>query len=256
MGKTERYLLDKIRKDGAIHLTLLDPENFTPQTALNISEEAEAAGTAAIMIGGSTAVSSLELDEVVKKVSENLSIPVILFPGNVSGISPHADAVWFMSLLNSRDPYFITGAQALGAALVKRYGLEPIPMGYIIVDGGGTAGLIGQANPIPYDKPDIAALYSLAAQYLGMHFVYLEAGSGAKEPAPPEMISKVRAVIDIPLIVGGGIKTGIDASKLVKAGADAIVTGTAVEEARGKAGEKIGELVQSIRRASKERVRA
>lgn len=256
MNRVERYLLDRISRDGSIHLTLLDPENFTPQAASKNAKEAEAAGTAAIMIGGSTAVSSLELDNVVKKVSENIDIPVILFPGNVSGICPHADALWFMSLLNSRDPYFVIGAQALGATLVKRYGLEPIPMGYIIVNGGGTAGLIGQANLIPYDKPEVAAIYALAAQYLGMRFVYLEAGSGAEKPAPSEMVSKVRNLIDIPLIVGGGIRTGDDASRIVKAGADAIVTGTVVEEVGSKAGERIEELVQSIKRASKGRGRA
>jgi len=254
MKKVERYLLDRISRDGAIHLTLLDPEKFTPQAAFKTAKEAEAAGTTAIMVGGSTAISSPELDKVVKEVSENIEIPIILFPGNITGICPHADAVWFMSLLNSRDPYFIIGAQALGATLVKRYGLEPIPMGYIIVNGGGTAGLIGQASPVPYNMPDVAAIYALAAQYLGMRFVYLEAGSGAEKPVPPEMISKVRKLIDIPLIVGGGIKTGEDASRIVKAGADAIVTGTVVEVV-SKTRERINELVQSIRLASKARVR-
>jgi phosphoglycerol geranylgeranyltransferase len=132
------------------------------------------------MIGGSTFVSTAHLDSVVRIVKRTVDLPVILFPNNVTGISRYADAIWFMSLLNSVDPYFLMGAQILGAPLVKKYAIEPISMGYLILGEGGTAGVVGRAIAIPYDKPELAVAHALAGQYLGMHFIYLEAGSGAR----------------------------------------------------------------------------
>ncbi len=245
VGKVEKHLLERIRKDGAIHLTLIDPENVTPQSASGIAREAEACQTAAIMIGGSTLVLTDHLDRVVKAVKDAVNIPVILFPNNVTGISQHADAVWFMSLLNSSDAFFLSGAQVLAAPIIKKFSLEPIPLGYVVIGEGGAVGVIGRISPIPYDKPELAAAHALAAQYFGMRFVYLEAGSGAKAPVPTEMIKTVKAVIDAPLIVGGGIKNGEQAKAAVAAGADIIVTGTVVEENKVK--DIIRELVESIR---------
>lgn len=250
-GRIEAYLLSKIKKDGAIHLSLLDPEEVSSAEASQISKEAEKAGTTAIMVGGSTVTNVKTVDVIVKAIKTAVKIPVILFPNDVTGVSRHADALWFMSLLNSSNPYFITGAQAGASMLIKEYGLEPIPLGYIIT-GGGAAGLIGQAQPIPSNKPDAAVAYALAAQYLGMHFVYLEAGSGARVHVPLEMITAVKRAIGIPLIVGGGIRTGRDAGKVVESGADAVVTGTVVEETRSVK-DKISELVQSIKRAAERR---
>jgi len=245
VGQVEKYLLNRIREDGAAHLTLIDPENVTPQSASKIAREAESCQTAAIMVGGSTLALTSHLDLVLKAVKEAVKIPVILFPNNVTGISKYADAVWFMSLLNSSDPFFIMGAQILGAPIIKKFGLEPIPLGYIVIGEGGSVGVIGRVSPIPYDKPELAAAHALAAQYLGMRFVYLEAGSGAKQPVPSDMIKIVKKVIDVPLIVGGGIRTGEQAEEIVSAGADIIVTGTVVEEHEAK--HIIGELVKSIR---------
>lgn len=229
MGKVESYILQKIASKGGIHFTLIDPDKVQPSQAVQIAAKLETLGTSAIMIGGSTVVSVSQLDEVVKKVQKTVQIPVILFPNHITGISQYADAILFMSLLNSDNPLFISGIQALGAPLIKRYNLETLPLGYIIIDSGSTAAYIGQARALPRDKPEIAASFALAAQYLGMRFVYLEAGSGAKNPVPYEMISYVKDVIDIPLIVGGGIKTGEVAQNIVKSGADVIVTGTIIE---------------------------
>lgn len=251
-GKIEAYLLSKIKRDGAIHFSLLDPEKVSSHEASKISREAEKAGTTAIMVGGSTVADSKIVDVTVKAIKSSTKLPVILFPNDVVGISRHADAVWFMSLLNSSDPYFITGAQAAASKLIKQYMLEPLPLGYIITGSGEAAGLVGQAQPISHEKPELAANYALAAQHLGMHFVYLEAGSGAKETVPPEMINLVKSVIEIPLIVGGGIKTGKDAEHVVAAGADAVVTGTIVEKTESVEN-KIRELVQSIRKAAAKR---
>jgi len=244
IGRVERYLLDKIQQDGAIHITLIDPEKVSPKFASHIAEEAEASETAAIMVGGSTSVSTSDLDKTVRAIKRDVEIPVILFPSNITGISQHADAIWFMSLLNSVDPYFIIGAQVLGAPLVKKYGLEAIPLGYIVVGAGAAVGVIGRAMPIPYGRPELAVAHALAAQYLGMRFVYLEGGSGAKNPVPNEMISLVKSAVEVPLVVGGGIKTGEQMKSVVDAGADVVVTGNVTEGSVVK--DKVRELVRSI----------
>jgi phosphoglycerol geranylgeranyltransferase len=137
------------------------------------------------------------------------------------------------------------GAQVLGAPLVKKYHLEPIPMGYIIIGDGGTAGIVGKAVPVPYNKPELAAAHALAGQYLGMRFIYLEAGSGAKKPVPPEMIRVVKRYVDVPLVVGGGIKTRGQALAAASAGASIIVTGNIVENAEVR--EKVSEIIEGIR---------
>jgi phosphoglycerol geranylgeranyltransferase len=198
------------------------------------------------MVGGSTFLSAAHLDDVVKAVKHTVKTPIILFPNNVTGISRYADAIWFMSLLNSVDPYFLIGAQVLGAPLIEKCGLEPISMGYIIVGDGGTVGVIGKAVPIPYNTPELAAAHALAGQYLGMHFIYLEAGSGARRPAPPEMIHAVKSHVDVPLIVGGGIKSRSQALNAASAGADVIVTGNVIENAEVKS--KVAEIVEGIKR--------
>ena len=177
-----------------------------------------------------------------------MEIPLILFPGNITGLSGYADAIFFMSLLNSANPYFLIDAQAIAAPLVRRLGLEAIPLGYIIMGPGGAAGFIGYARPIPYSKPSLAQAYALAGQYLGKRLIYLEAGSGAEQPIPPEVVSKVRAAVEVPLIVGGGIRSGRQAEAAIKAGADIIVTGTIVEQAEGSE-RKIGELVEAVKAA-------
>jgi phosphoglycerol geranylgeranyltransferase len=241
----EKCLLEKIDAEGAIHLTLIDPEKVTPPQASRIASRAGLSGTSAIMIGGSTFVSGTHLDSVVKVVKRTVKLPVILFPNNVTGISRFADAIWFMSLLNSSDPYFLMGAQVLGAPLIRKFRLEPIPLGYIIVGEGGTAGVVGKAVPIPYDKPDLAAAHALAGQYLGMRFIYLEAGSGAKRPVPPEMIHAVKRCLNVPLVVGGGIKTRGQALAAASAGADVIVTGNVVEN--NGVERKVSEIVNGIK---------
>ena len=246
IGRVEKHLLDKIKTDGAIHITLLDPEKLSPDKAFDAAHDAEESGTAAIMVGGSTVTSTEHLDNVVKAIKKTVRIPIILFPNNVTGISKYADAIWFMSLLNSSDPYFLTGAQVLGAPIIKKYGLEAIPLGYIIIGEGGAASVIGRACSIPYDKSDLAVAHALAAQYFGMRFVYLEAGSGAKQPVPAEMIKMVRSLVGVTLIVGGGIRSGDQVKTIVDAGADIVVTGTITEKG-GNSKEKISALVKCVK---------
>ena len=255
IGKVESYLYEKIEKEGALHLTLLDPEYDDERFVKDIVTSADSAGTDAFLVGGSLGVGQMSAEKVMKIIKENTSKPLIIFPGNVDNVTAQADAIFFMSLLNSRNTYWISGAQALGAPIIKRLGIEPIPMAYIIVEPGGTVSFIGDAKPIPRKKPDIAAAYALAGQYLGMRFVYLEAGSGAKEPVKEDMVEAVRSVITVPLIVGGGIKKPKQASKLVKAGADIIVTGTIVEKSKDAYGE-LEKIVSAVKKAGEKRVNA
>jgi phosphoglycerol geranylgeranyltransferase len=230
IGEIEELLESVIAKNGAAHLTLFDPEKLTPIAARNLAVEVKKAGSSAAMVGGSTSTSVYQLDAIVRAIKSS-KFPVILFPNDVVGLSQYADAVFFMSLLNSTNPHYLSGAQALGAPLVKRYGLEPIPIAYLIVgEHTGAAGFVGNANPIPYEKPEIAAIYALAAEYLGMRFVYLEAGSGAKKSVPPQMVATVKKICRIRIITGGGIRTPAQAKALVDAGSQVIVTGTVAEK--------------------------
>jgi phosphoglycerol geranylgeranyltransferase len=246
-GKVEMYLLNCIRQNGAAHLTLIDPEKVTTASAASTAAAAEKCNTTAIMVGGSTSMSTTHLDNVMKAVRKAVGIPVILFPNNITGISRYADAIWFMSLINSLDPYFLIGAQILGAPIVKKYDLEAIPLGYIIVGEGGTASIVGRAAPIPFEKPELVVAHALAAEYLGMRFVYLEGGSGVSKPVPPEMIQMVKSQLGVPLIVGGGIRTGEQAKRAVTAGADLVVTGTVIEQDTRQT--SIRELIENVKNA-------
>ncbi len=229
LRQTESKLRDLIKSQGTICAGLLDSENITPANAASIAARAEKCGSRAILVGGSTAVDQIELEQVVKTVKNTVTSPVILFPGNVTGVSPSADAIFFSCLMNSDNPYFITEAQALGALSIRKYDLEAIPMAYLIVGDGGAAGFVGRAKGIPPNKPSLAAMYALAAQYFGMRFLYLEAGSGADGRVSQAMIAAVRKVYEGTLIVGGGITSPESAESAAKAGADIIVVGTMLE---------------------------
>jgi len=242
--KVENYIKNAL-KSRKIHLTLLDPEEQTPEKAAEIAKEAVSGGSDGIMLGGST-IASEELDSTAKEIKKSVNVPVILFPGNTNGISKYADAIFFMSLLNSANPYWIIGAQALGAPLIKKIGIEVLSMGYLLIEPGGTVGWVGDAKLIPQNKSEIAVAYALAAEYLGMKLLYLEAGSGAEKHVPQEMIAKVSKMTNMIIIVGGGIRTREDAARVAEAGADIIVTGTIVENS-SNIKNKIGELVKGIR---------
>lgn len=237
-----KYISETLRRDGVMHLSLIDPDPLavTPAKAGKIANLAAEAGTDGIMVGGSTAFGIL--DETVKEIKSKVSVPVILFPGNVNGLTKYADAVFFMSLLNSRNTYWIIGAQMLSAPAAKMLGLETISMAYLVVEPGGSAGWVGEAHLIPRDKPKIAAAYALEAETIGFKLVYLEAGSGANSAVPPEMARVVSTTIKTPLVVGGGIVSSEQAVELVKAGARIIVQGNIIEKTVLKDG---GELIKN-----------
>ncbi|WP_406660687.1 geranylgeranylglyceryl/heptaprenylglyceryl phosphate synthase [Methanolobus sp. ZRKC3] len=246
--QVEKYLNDIAEREGTVHLTLIDPASQSPEEAAEIAHAATLGGTDAIVVGGSTGAGGVVLDQTLLQIKERSDKPTILFPGSASGVSRHADAVFFMSLLNSRDISFITTNQMMGAPLVYKSGIEPISMAYLVVEPGGTVGWVGDAKLIPKKKPEIAVAYALAGKYLGMHYTYLEAGSGADEPVRPEMIGAVKhALGDNKLIVGGGIRDGNTAKQCALAGADMIVTGTVLEESSNVTA-KIEELVSAIKR--------
>lgn len=225
----KQYLTDKIGK-GTIHMALLDPDKQSSEEAGKLARLAKDAGTDAIMIGGSTGVTSNNLGETAKAIREMSGLPSIHFPGGPNELSSEVDAIFFMSLVNSSDPVWIFKAQAYAAPFIKKLNIETLSMGYILVEPGMKVGEVGKAELIKHTEIDKAVGYALACELYGMDFVYLEAGSGADVPVPPDMISAVKNAISIPLIVGGGIRTPEAARAAREAGADAIVTGTFIEE--------------------------
>ncbi len=239
------YVLERVSR-GKVHMTLIDPDKQSAGEAAALAGLATEAGTDAIMVGGSTGVTPEKVDGTVRAIKAASTVPVILFPGGASSLSRHADAVYFMSLLNSRSPRLIVGEQRRAARVIKAWGLEPISMAYLIVEPGMRAGLIGEADPIPRSRPEEAVEWALTAQFFGMRLVYLESGSGAPEPAPLGMVRAVKEAIEVPLIVGGGIRTPASAAAVAKAGADILVTGTVVEETKNAAA--LRDIVAAVKR--------
>lgn len=246
IGKTESIILEDIKNNGTICLALIDSESISKKNTIDMVKRAEKSGVKGFLIGGSTISDQIELNKITKLIKSTTSLPVILFPGNITGISQYADAILFNSLLNSENPYYIIQAQMLSAPTIKKYGLEAIPMGYIVIGDGGTIGYVGRARGIPQDKGNIAAMYSLAAQYMGMRFVYLEAGSGVKSNISPLLVKKVRKLFDGTLIVGGGIRNSKDAYEISKAGANIIVIGSLIEKKESE--KKLKEIITIIKK--------
>jgi len=246
-NKVESFLKSELKKKNALLFVLIDSEVSQLKASSKLAKDVEKIGASAILVGGSSATDQIEMAQVVKGIKKGIKIPIILFPGNVTGVVPDADAILFSSLMNSENPYFITQAQALGAPSVLKFGLEPLPTAYLVIGEGTSAWFVGSARGIPFEKPKIAAAYALAAQFLGMRFVYLEAGSGAKTSVTSEMVQTVRRTFNGFLIVGGGIKDVKTAQSLVKAGADALVIGTFLE--KGGSIKKLQEIAKAIQRS-------
>ena len=235
----------KNRQKHPLHFTLLDPGKMGPDNIVELATQTADAGTDGFMIGGSTDLSLEKVDAAVDAIKEITHLPVILFPTHASSVSGRADAIFFMSLLNSESRQFLIGEQIASARWVKKTGLEPLSMAYLVVAPGMAAGKVGQAQPLPRDDPNLVVSHALAGQYLGMSYIYLEAGSGAGDPVPPEIVQSVRDEIEALLIVGGGIRSPKDALAAVKSGADIIVTGTLVETSN-KLKEEMSLLIETI----------
>jgi putative glycerol-1-phosphate prenyltransferase len=210
---------------------LIDPDKVDAGKIDDLTELALNAKVDYLLVGGSLVISN-HLDEVVQQIKKNCSIPIILFPGTPSGVSRYADGLLYLSLISGRNPELLIGQHVISAPAVKKSGLEIISTGYMVVDGGAptTVSYISNASPIPADKNEIAMCTAMAGEMLGMKLIYMDAGSGAKRPVTEEMVGIVAANIDIPLVIGGGIRNPEKAYVNCRAGADLIVVGNAIEK--------------------------
>lgn len=225
-------LLDA-RTNGEKQLAvLIDPDKTNRKLILRLCELAEQGGVSYFLWGGSL-VNETQAEYYLSLLRAHTKLPIILFPGSIYQLSAQADALLFLSMISGRNPELLIGQHVLAAPRIKRLQLEVIPTGYLYIDGGTTSsvGYMSNTQPIPADKPEIAQATALAGKYLGHKLIYLDAGSGAKNPVNATMIAAVRKEIgDLPLIVGGGIRRPEQAIKALEAGADCIVVGNSLEE--------------------------
>jgi phosphoglycerol geranylgeranyltransferase len=224
-------LLARKKRGAKSFAVLIDPDKVDAQKIDELTELTISAKVDYLLVGGSLVISN-HLDEVVQLIKKNCSIPVILFPGTPSQVSKYADGLLYLSLISGRNPELLIGQHVISAPAVRQSGLEIISTGYMLIDAGSptTASYISNAMPIPADKNEVAICTAMAAEMLGMKLVYMDAGSGAKRAISEEMIAAVSKQIEIPLVVGGGIKDPEKAYLNCKAGADLIVAGNAIEK--------------------------
>jgi putative glycerol-1-phosphate prenyltransferase len=224
-----------------LFVLLIDPDAYDTFQLLDTILAAKEAEVDYILVGGSLV--SGKIDETVIRIKELCSIPVIIFPGSLLQLSDKADAIFLLSLISGRNPDFLIGNHVVAAPMLKRFGIEVIPTGYILVDRGTTTSVEYMSNtrPVPGNKPDIAVATAIAGEMLGLKLIYLEAGSGADSPPAIQMVKEVKNNISIPLIIGGGITNARQAADLYLAGADILVVGNAAENHP----EKIIEIARS-----------
>jgi len=224
-------LITDVSKKGAAYVVLIDPDRNDEDSIQDRVQKANISGVDALFVGGSLMMDSKCVDRV-RLIKSYSNIPVIFFPGGVGQLNPYYDAMLFMSVISGRNPHYLIGEQVISAPLVKDMDIETIPTGYLLIDGGAgsTVEFMSGTRPIPMDRVDVTVAHALAGQYLGMKLIYLEAGSGAKYPVSSSLIGAVNDMIDVPLVVGGGIKTPEVAAELVQSGASIIVTGTVIED--------------------------
>ncbi|OYU97240.1 MAG: geranylgeranylglyceryl/heptaprenylglyceryl phosphate synthase [Bacteroidetes bacterium B1(2017)] len=244
--KTSFYLSlsEKIQKGVKQLAVLIDPDSLhTEEALLALIENCNKHQVDIILVGGSLITNGF-WDRCIELLKANTKIPVVLFPGNIMQTHKAADAILFLSMISGRNPDLLIGKHVLAAPLLKKSGIEVIPTGYMIVDGGNITSVMYMSNttPLPSDKNNIAACTALAGEMLGLKVIYMDAGSGAKNPISASMISEVKSQITGPLFIGGGIRTPEQAIESCKAGADIVVVGNAIE----KDPSLVGELVAAI----------
>lgn len=230
LDKLLAILSEPLLEKRAGFLLLIDPDKRDESSLLRLVEDATAFGATAILIGGSTMLSN-RLDDYARRIKSASHLPVILFPGSVAQLSREADAILYLSLVSGRNPEYLIGHHVISAPLIQQLDIEPISTAYLLIESGRKTAVefMSNTSPIPRHKPEIAAAHALAAEYLGMKLVYLEAGSGADRSVPEEMISLVSKTISIPLVVGGGIRAPEEVRRKVQAGANFVVVGNAFE---------------------------
>ncbi len=225
--KTFQRLLDIRNSRGAGYLVLIDPDKSDPSTLPSFVREATEAGADGFLVGGSLLMAN-EMDKLLQTIKGNTTVPVVIFPGSLFQISPVADAILYLLLISGRNPDHLIGNQVTASPIIRRIGLEAISTGYMLIEGGAmtSAEFMSNTKPIPRNKPDIAVAHALAAEYIGIKMLYLDAGSGADSPVPDDMVRGIKAHCSLPMIVGGGIRTPEVARDKVLAGASFVVTGT------------------------------
>jgi putative glycerol-1-phosphate prenyltransferase len=218
-------------KPGKKLAVLVDPDKPTDEQVVQLAKRAENAGVDFIFVGGSLLTND-NLDTCIRLLKANSSIPVVLFPGNSLQLSGKADAFLLLSLISGRNAEMLIGRHVIAAPFLKLSGLEIIPTGYMLIDSGKptTVSYMSNSIPIPSDKNDIAMCTAMAGEMLGMKLIFMDAGSGALSPVPHEMIDQVSKSIQVPLVIGGGIKTPEMAAAAAKAGADVVVIGNTLEK--------------------------
>jgi phosphoglycerol geranylgeranyltransferase len=224
-------LLLKKRMRRKSFALLIDPDKVDPAKTAALVELAVLARVDYLFAGGSLVVSD-HLEQVVQQIKLLCKIPVILFPGTPSQVTPYADALLYLSLISGRNAELLIGQHVVSAPVVRKSGLEIISTGYMVIDGGAptTVSYISNALPIPSDKNEIALCTAMAGEMLGLKQIYMDAGSGARRPISTDMIERVSAGIEIPLFVGGGIQNPEKVYLNARAGADVIVVGNAIEK--------------------------
>ncbi len=232
----EKYIHEVLETKGAMLFSVIDPVDYSSEkNAIKTAEAVINGGADMIVLGGSIGAQGELLDNVAIGIKEKVANPLILFPGNIATITKYADAIYFMSLLNARNPYWITQAQMLSAPLIKSLNIEPLPVGYIVVQPGGTVGWVGDVNVVPREKPKMAASLALAGEYLGNRFIITDTGSNPRlqhfGPVPKDMVKAVSSAITVPYIVAGGVTTTSDLKLAYSNGANIVQIGTAFENA-------------------------
>ena len=224
-------ILDKFLTSQKQLAVLIDPDKLSDSQFAEISKISGEAGVNFLFVGGSLLTSDT-LFRCIRTLKENSDIPVVLFPGNTYQVSRNADAMLFLSLISGRNPDMLIGMHVIAAPYVKLSGLETIPTGYMLIDSGKPTSVTYMSNsmPIPRDKKDIAACTAMAGEMLGLRLIYMDAGSGADVAISEEMISFVKGSIEVPLVIGGGVRSPEIAEKMYHAGADTIVIGNHFEE--------------------------
>ncbi|UAY52523.1 geranylgeranylglyceryl/heptaprenylglyceryl phosphate synthase [Ferruginibacter albus] len=232
MASTILHSLTERKKQGKKSFAvLIDPDKVNNSSMEQLIDLSVAAKVDYFFVGGSLVISNY-VDDCIKLIKANCNIPVVLFPGSPSQVSKFADALLYLSLISGRNAELLIGQHVMSAPVIKQSGLEIMPTGYMVIDGGAptTVSYISNASPIPSDKNEIAMCTAMAGEMLGMQLIYMDAGSGAKKAIPEGMIQRVAQSIEVPLIIGGGIIHPEKAYVNCKAGADVIVVGNAIEK--------------------------
>lgn len=235
-GKTESALQTMISQKGALFAVLLDPDTSDQGALLRSGSMAAENGADLLLVGGSF-MGNPQLPRQIAELKSKIQLPIVLFPGGASHVVPGFDAILFTTLISGRNPQYLIEEQVRGGVLVRAMGMEAIPTAYCLINSGRTTAVefISNTRPIPSDKPKLTMVHAIAAELMGMRWIYLEAGSGAQEPVPVEHVAMVRQATGLTVITGGGLVSPEMAAARTQAGAHVVVTGT-VWEKSGDAG--------------------